>query len=395
MKPVNKDLVQELYTKYDNWNDRTNAYNEIMNENRSPKTLSCNYSRNRRKAIKNDKNYTEEKIHVSERYLELDTTKLVTERELLQLHGYDADIWEITSSNSTRSKIGTKANDEQYFINTYSKITVKPREFKLTKEIVEDLWKSMKIEPFVTEKMNLNGKGLLLISLNDMHIWLNTYESYKEHIKEIVTLIETRYWDEIIFKQGGDWFHSNNSQGTTVSGTQVAYEVSKKELYKEGSKIVHQILMSAIENSNKTKYIYIEGNHDKDLAWGFAWGLKNLYPQIEFDIEEEVYKKHTYNEVLLLMTHGDKPRNLNTLGKVMFERYRKEMAKATTVEIHTEHVHHEKVKDDMGIVFRTNPTAAMTDKYHYEGGFIGARKIFQCFVYNEYEHKLLYNITGR
>ena len=45
MEPINKQLVQELYLKYDNWEDRKNAYNEITKENRTAKTLSKNYSR--------------------------------------------------------------------------------------------------------------------------------------------------------------------------------------------------------------------------------------------------------------------------------------------------------------------------------------------------------------
>lgn len=372
-------------------------YNDIDNQQDLREVIYSLHTKEEYENMKYSERQASEKelVHNSTRYKEINTDEKLSPDEVLELHGLDSTLNELISAGSTRSKIGTKGNDEGYFINTYNNIRYKPREFKLSKELLKEMWKSMQIEPFTVKELNLDGKGLLLISLNDVHIWRNTYETYKLHIQEIITVIKSRKWKQIIIKQGGDWFHSNNSQGTTVAGTQVAYEVSKTQLFAEGSKIMYPILTASLENSINVKYVYIEGNHDKDMAWSFAWGLKNLYPQIEFDIEEEVYKKHTYNNVLLLMTHGDKPRNLNTLGKVMFERYRKEMAKAETVEIHTEHVHHEKVKDDMGIVFRTNPTASKTDKYHYEGGFIGARKIFQCFAYNDYELKNTYNITGR
>ena len=339
--------------------------------------------------------HVDEATHVSERYIEVGTSQLLDPDDIIRLHGRNPDLFDLVTDGSTRSKIGTNGNDEGYFINTYSKATFKPKAIKFSRKLLTEVWEAMNIKPFTVEPLEDKGEGLLLISLNDVHLWLNSYDTYKNHVREIVSVIKSKKWEQIIIKQGGDWFHSNNSQGTTVAGTQVAYEVSKTRLFKEGSKIMHPIITEALKHSKSVKYVYIEGNHDKDMAWSFAWGLSNQYPQVEFDIEEEVYKKHAYKKVLLLMTHGDKPKNINLLGKVMFELYRNDIAGAETIEVHTEHVHHEKVKDDMGMVFRTNPTAAMTDKYHHEGGFIGARKIFQCFGYNEYELKDIKNITGR
>ena len=338
--------------------------------------------------------HVDEATHVSERYIEVKTSELLSPEEAISLHGYDPELWEVATNGSTRSKIGSN-NEQGYLINTYSKITIKPKTIKFSRKLLTEVWEAMNIKPFKVEPLKTDGKGLLVISLNDVHIWLNSYATYENHVREIVAFIQSKQWEQILIKQGGDWFHSNNSQGTTVAGTQVAHEVSKTKLFEEGSKIIHPIITEAIKHSKSVKYVYIEGNHDKDMAWSFAWGLERMYPQVEFDIEEEVYKKHVYKNVLILMTHGDKPRNLNNLGKVLFNLFRKEMALAETIEVHTEHIHHEKVKDDMGMVFRTNPTAAMTDKYHHEGGFIGARKIFQCFGYNEYELKDIKNITGR
>ena len=337
----------------------------------------------------------EEKTQSAEVFCHGQRSDVLSPDDIIRLHGRDPELFDLVTDGSTRSKIGTNGNDEGYFINTYSKATFKPKTIKFSRKLLTEVWEAMNIKPFTVEPLNSDGKGLLVISLNDVHIWLNSYATYENHVREIVAFIQSKQWEQILIKQGGDWFHSNNSQGTTVAGTQVAHEVSKTKIFEEGSKIIHPIITEAIKHSKSVKYVYIEGNHDKDMAWSFAWGLERMYPQVEFDIEEEVYKKHVYKNVLLLMTHGDKPKNLNNLGKVLFNLFRKEMALAETIEVHTEHIHHEKVKDDMGMVFRTNPTAAMTDKYHHEGGFIGARKIFQCFGYNEYELKDIKNITGR
>lgn len=390
MKPVNKELVQELYTKHDNWNDRTNAYNEIMNENRTANTLSSNYSENRRRAIKQDKNYIEEKTHVSERYLELNTTKLVTEVELLQLHGYDADLWEITSSNSTRSKIGTKANDEQYFINTYSKITVKPREFKLTKEAMEEILNTAFNTSIkkVIERTVSKSRGYMLIPFKDMHI--KTAKQYEKHQQELYNIITSQGWKEIAFIIGSDLFNTNDSKGNTYNDTHVDnMNTTLSYRMNEARKFYEPLIDAALEQSMKVKIIYEPGNHDRDTALTFATALSWIYEDtdhIEFDLEDEDYKLITFNNgrIAIPTHHGDVKSTVTKAAETFRRYFDREIALADYSEGLIGHKHHRWSGEHMNLFIQGLSTAADETKWERKMGFGKGYKAFMIRLYDDY-----------
>lgn len=318
---------------------------------------------------------------------------LYTEEDLLVAMGIDPVEFETTTNTANRWWLDNGDILER-IRNGQIKINFRKRQFKLDETSATRILRNIDVEPVVIEKQNIASQGLLKFAFNDMHFGNSTLEDYKGHRSEAITWIETKRWDEIIIKQGGDMFHTNNSEGTTVAGTKVGHEMDLLKMVQDAHDFMSPIIESAIENSNKVKYVYIEGNHDKDVARLFAYFLSERYPQVEFDLEAEPFKYHLYHDVFLGFMHGDKPRNTNKVAKMFFTKFRKKIALAETVEIHLEHVHHEKVVDDMGFVLRTNPTANKEDKYHKDNGFIGSRKIFQAFIYNDRKNKAVINIDG-
>lgn len=391
MEPINKQLVQELYLKYDNWEDRKNAYNEITKENRTAKTLSKNYSRYRERLIKEDENYIEEKPHVSERYIEVETTKLITESELLMLHGYDPDKWEIASSNSTRSKIGTKANDEQYFVNTYSKITVKPREFKLTKEILTDMLKvAFNTEIKKTIKRTVSkARGYMLIPLKDMHI--KNAKQYEKHKQEIYNHITAQGWKEIAFIIGSDLFNTNDSKGNTYNDTHVDnMDTSLSYRMFEARKFYEPLIDAALEQSMKVKVIYEPGNHDKDTAETFVEALSWVYEDnehIEFVIEKEAdYQLITFNygRIAIATHHGDVKSTPKKAAEAFHRYFGRELTLADYAEGLIGHKHHRWSEEHMNIFIQGLSTAADETKWERRMGFGKGYKAFTIRIYDDY-----------
>lgn len=380
MKPINKELVQELYPKYDNWEDRKNAYNEITKENRTTKTLSKNYSRHRERLIKEDENYIEEKPHVSERYIEVETTKLITESELLMLHGYDPTAWEMTSSNSTRSKIGTKGNEEQYFINTYSKITVKPKEWKLTEVALKEMLK-INIEPKKLERTVTKGTGLLEIPIFDPHFGISTHEDYERHKQDIANHILSREWETNVYVIGQDTFHNDDFRGRTTSGTEIE-KVDMTKAWEDAHAFYLPLIELSLENAKNVHIIYSRGNHDETLGWAFVKGLERLYPQATFETSQEEHKTFKYHNVWLGYTHGDKISD-NKIVRYFEALYRLDMAKASRRIIKRGHLHTHKQFDDNGTHVIALGTANKSDQWHIDNGFVGNHKAFEIFVYDE------------
>lgn len=126
------------------------------------------------------KDYSTESTHISERYIEIPTSESWNDEDIVKAHGLDVNKWEIDRLGSTRSKIGTNGNEEGYLINTYQKATFKPKQFKLSKELIEQLIEKVcsKLEPIIIEPQVSNPHGLLLIPFKDMHFGPNTYETY-------------------------------------------------------------------------------------------------------------------------------------------------------------------------------------------------------------------------
>ena len=320
-------------------------------------------------------------------------TELLNEVDLLEAMGLDPKEFETTTNTANRWWLDN-GNVLERIRNGQIKINFKKRKFELNESTIEDILFNLDIEPITVYKPERKGDGLLYHAINDTHFGNATYEDYKKHQSEIVTWNESKEWNTIIIKQGGDFFHTNNSEGTTVAGTKVGHNVNLQEMTQHGLDFMKPIIETALENSKNVKYVYIEGNHDKDIARMFAIFIRELYPQMQFDISDETFKSFKYKDVFLGFLHGDKPRNVNKVANVFFQMYKEDIAFAKTVEIHTEHLHHEKVKEDMGFVIRTNTTANPDDKWHSENGFIGTRKIFQSFIYNDKSLKAIINIDG-
>jgi len=93
---------------------------------------------------------------------------------------------------------------------------------------------------------------------------------------------------------------------------------------------------------------------------------------------------------LLVNLHGDK--GINRVAKTLVTEYRDLMVGAKTVEIHSGHLHSQKVNDEYGILVRTLPTDAKTDDWHRDNSFEGAVKVSQLFEYNENILKTIHHV---
>ena len=372
MNGIDKSLVQEIYSKHDNWGDRAKEYNKRTGENRTEGTLRANYSRYKARGY--------EETHNSNKYIEIETDRAITKEELLELHGYDSNEWELTSSNSTRSKIGTKGNEEQYFINTYSKITVKPKEFKLDENDITRLTK-MSIELKVLKRSVTQGSGLLEVPLFDMHFGNMTFEQYEKHQQEIANYILSREWEQVLFIIGQDLFHNDDFRGRTTGGTVIEKE-NMDQAWEDVNEFYIPLIDLALENSRSVDIIYSRGNHDETLAWAFVKSLKRLYPQVEVCDKQQEHKHFIYHNVFLGYTHGDKINDKKIVRN--FEAlYRLEMAKAKRRVVKKGHIHTLKSFDDNGTHVMTLGTGNDSDQWHTDNGFIGNHKAFEIFIYNE------------
>ena len=116
------------------------------------------------------------------------------------------------------------------------------------------------------------------------------------------------------------------------------------------------------------------------MSWAFVQYLKARFLQAEFDDSFQERKIHTFGDIFIGFTHGDKARK--ELHNIFPAEFPMQWAKAKIKEIHIGHLHKEDMKDVYGTVIRTLSTKNKTDQWHRDNGYIGAHKRFMLFEYS-------------
>jgi hypothetical protein len=378
------ELVKRLYiqnTKKQSvvsWQEIADEYNEIKGTKLKPNGIR-HYLDGVDKEQLRKIEITDESTHHSERYIEIGTSERLSEEEVILRHGLDPKLWQISTLGSTRSKIGTSA-DEGHFINTYQKANFKPREHKLTHEIIEELI-SRKIEKVEIPHINSRPSYCLEINLADLHFGVNDFEYYKPYLEKIIHIVRMS-WDVIIITTGGDMLHVDGFNGLTSNGTLVGDESMLVNGYEWVVAFYETLIEESASHSNKTKLLYTIGNHDGTVSWLIAKMWEQKYPQCEHDVSLERWKWFKYGQNFIGITHGDKGK-FKSFAQIYSSLYRQEMADCKNIEVHSQDKHYEKSVSEYGITTRIISSPSQMTKWIKDNGFVGNRKAIELFAYDE------------
>lgn len=240
------------------------------------------------------------------------------------------------------------------------------------------------VEPYVFESHQFdNADRMLEIPLFDMHWGVAFIDHYKKVLDDILELIHSREWAQIVIPFGQDFFHNDSVvNGRTTSGT-VIEKVDMTKAVKEGKQFIYAIIDAAIEHSNQVNVIYTPGNHDRSISWMFMQVLLERYGASIVDDSMEYRKVVAYGNSAVMFTHGDSkqatPKNLAHIFPISFPE---EFAGASIREIHAGHLHHESEADIYGVMVRRLSTGSITDDWSDRQDFIGAHKRFMLFEWD-------------
>lgn len=314
---------------------------------------------------------------VSDRLIEISEQDLKDEKSLLSAHGYNPTEWELTNSKSSMWQHHNKKDGTKTLYA--SKITVKPKEDRVTLSDLAEVLKDTKPIEVNIPKYKIKNRQLLEITLFDQHFGIATYDDYKETQSKLHTLITSRVWEEILITIGSDMLHHNDHKNRTASGREIEH-VDMVQAWEEARKFYEPLIEKTMKQSNNIKIIYVKGNHDESLSWCFTKMLEAKYPQIEFDTSFEERKAHMFDEVMIVYFHGDK--SPKRVPRIIPAEFPKEWAKAKVREGRAGHIHHEVVKDEFGLTMRNVSTRVPTDQWHKDYAWIGAHKRFMVFEYS-------------
>lgn len=240
------------------------------------------------------------------------------------------------------------------------------------------------VEPYEFESRQFdNADRMLEIPLFDMHWGVAFMDHYSKVLDDILELIHSRDWCQIVIPFGQDFFHNDSVvHGYTTSGT-VIEKVDMTTAVKDGRRFINAIIDAALEHSNQVKVIYTPGNHDRSISWMFMQVLMERYGESIVDDSMMYRKVVAYGKNAVMFTHGDSkqatPKNLAHIFPISFPE---EFAAASIREIHAGHLHHESEADIYGVMVRRLSTGGITDDWSNRQDFIGAHKRFMVFEWD-------------
>lgn len=322
--------------------------------------------------------------------------KLFTEKELLEIHGYDPSEFAIDHGLSNEWQVTNK--DGQAYYNFQSRIKVKPRLQVLNPKEIGEMLASYR-EPFYLEPLEyVEHANYLLIPIPDPHFGPNKASDYQQYQDGLLELMEDNY-KEIIFCHLGDFFDADNVDLTTRKGTQMEQDYTFLDMFEEGTLFLEPLLQKAIKVAKKVRYIYTCGNHDESSGLSYVWHLSKTYPQIEFSFKDdaegnnEFYNCFEFGNNAILLHHGTDARTPNQLKDVFSNDYPEIWGRAKNVEAWSAHLHH-KLEDGQGrcLYRRLKSPSHKTGRYEKRNKYAGTVRGMEAFIFTEDKWKATINL---
>ena len=251
---------------------------------------------------------------------------------------------------------------------------------------LEDLVNTLResVEPYdYSPCYDETADRMLEIPLFDMH-WGNCFlEHYEPVLNDVLSLIYSRHWDQIVIPFGQDFFHNDSVvNAVTTKGTPIE-KVDMIKAVKEGRQFITAIIDAALINSNNVQVIYTPGNHDRSITWVFMQVLLERYGADVIDDGLEYRKVFIYGKNAVMVTHGDsKQATAKNLSQIFAISYPEEFAQANVREVHSGHLHHEKEGDIFGVMVRRLSSGAVVDDWSNREDFVGTHRRFMIFEWD-------------
>ena len=234
-----------------------------------------------------------------------------------------------------------------------------------------------------TPRIDESANRMLEIPLFDMHWGIMFFDDYESVLNDVLELVNSRHWDQIVIPFGQDFFHNDSVVNAVTTKGTVIEKVDMLKAVKDGRKFITSIIDAALNNSNETRVIYTPGNHDRSVSWMFMQILLERYGDKIVDDAMDYRKIIAYGKNSIMVTHGDsKQATAKNLVHIFPISYPEEFAQATTREVHAGHLHHEGEADIYGVMVRRLSSGVSVDDWSNRQDFVGSHRRFMIFEWD-------------
>ncbi len=180
--------------------------------------------------------------------------------------------------------------------------------------------------------------------------------------------------DKIFLATGSDWFHIDNEQGMTTSGTPQDMSASPTQIFMDGCELAREHI-ELLRMVSPVEVIFMRGNHDRHLALALMMYLKAIYEDIEdvtIVVDPKLRQYVTYGNTLFGFTHGDGVKGADLPSLMAKESWQNWGKCENKIWFHG-HLHHQSVIEKGGAMVIQLPSLAGDDRWHYRKGYVLSR----------------------
>lgn len=327
-----------------------------------------------------------------------------TPQLILEKLGLDALQWKLVSyeiyygswTTTIKNNQGDGIPCANYTCRCKAKVI--PVQQFVTSDYVKQIFYDL-LPPKIESIEYIQGEYLVELPIMDVHLGKLSLEDesgiennlelaiklYKRTVLDILSSIKNRRIsvDKFFFPFGNDYFHIDNVNNSTTSGTLVDTDGKWHLIYDAGIDALIWTL-EQLRQIALVDVIYIPGNHDETLGYCAINTAKKYYENvtdINIDASKSPRKWMNYGISTVLFTHL-RYETSRILDIIRNELPKDILVNSLFIEVHGADKHHEEVKDHGGIIVRRVPSITTIDKWHNDRGYKAIRRA-QAFIWHK------------
>lgn len=257
------------------------------------------------------------------------------------------------------------------------------------------------------ERHEVTDPHCLVIDIADLHIGklASSTESGEEYnvdiavdqarkgLSGILSKSKGFNYDQIVFVIGNDILHTDNTKGTTTSGT----PQDTDGMWYDNFKIARALYVSMIESLMQicdVHVIHCPSNHDFMTGFMLADSVHSWFHDsrnVTFDVSMAHRKYYKYGNSLMSFSHGDGAK-VTQLPILMAQEVSQMWADTRYRYVYLHHVHHKKknvnVGEETGVLIEYLRSPSSADSWHHRNGYQHSVKAIEAFVHSESEGRV-------
>lgn len=180
---------------------------------------------------------------------------------------------------------------------------------------------------------------------------------------------------------GGDFFHTDNDQGTTTKGTKLDIDGSPAEILVSGCEMA-RVQIDLLRQVAPVKVILVPGNHDQYTTLALMLYLHTWYRSTD-DVEVVMHHQPRHycqcGNTLMGFHHGTSMKP-DKMAPIMATEARELWGVSKHHVFFGGHLHHERVVETGGITYYQMPSLAGTDRWHSRMGFTTSSPAMMAYL---------------